>query len=130
YKFFISNFYETGRPKENYKDGLKIPFTFKISEFKNLAYTTTLAGFGVLFSGILILSFILYLIALLFLKSNYKIEFLFLIIGILFYAAILPASWMSRVIPYAYLLPILFLLFFELSSNRNKILKYLNKITF
>lgn len=128
-KFTLSVFYETGKPHPDYLKGVKWPFSVSVNEIKNMAYTTGLAGYGVFFSGILVLTLPILFITLIWLKPKFKTEIILILIGIIGYAAILPASWMARIIPYAYLIPILILLLYTTSDKKTFFTSFLSKTT-
>lgn len=95
---------------------LKPPFTFNLREI--LAYTATeqrLAGFGPLFSGILILNFILLLNGL---RNFWQNRILYLILLIVTSSVFIhPEAWWARYVPQFWLIPILTLIFLPLSQK-------------
>lgn len=130
-KLGISLFSKTGIPEKTIKSGLKIPYTFNISEVKKLSSPTiVLGGFGIFFSAIFINSIII-LIACLFLKIKTKTASIILLIlaSFVFYSLIFPEPWLARILPQFYLIPILILLYYESSYTKIIWLSYLKHIT-
>lgn len=117
-KFFISNFSKTyndlGINITDYK--LKIPFTISLEELKYfIGPDIRLGGFGVLFSGILLLSIILLIYSIFKQKSNIlkNIKYLIPIFASLILIIILEDTWWARYLPQFYLLPIISLIIFN-----------------
>ena len=131
YKLFISLFSKTGTPDKNITSGLKIPYTFSLDEIKKLGNTTiVLGGFGVFFSGILINSTLIFIASLFYkLDQKNKFEILFFIIGLILYIIIFPEPWLARILPQIYILPILFLIFYEFSDRKIHLISILKNIT-
>jgi len=129
-KFLISMFskgenvtysYET----EGTKPTLKIPFTFSKEELNNYTIPDIrIGGFGVLFSGIFILSCIGYVYMLIKWIKNKEYNTLIpsvIIMGIIgILILIIDGSWWARYTPYLYLLPIMVLAYF-LNDKEDKI---------
>lgn len=125
-RFIISNLSITysanngGNPQ--YK--IKIPFTFDSSELENFRlYDTRVAGYGVMFGGILIISFISGIYVLIIFMKNRKNNFPFLLSigGTILIIFLMKESWWARYLPQLYVLPILVIIML-------KTFKY-NKIT-
>lgn len=102
----LDNFlYSSGRTAS-----LKIPFSIHSSELKNLIYTDSrISGFGILFSGILIISLVLFV---LFFKSKriyLKSKFLFgyALFTSAFFCIVITESWWARYSPYIYFIVLL-----------------------
>ncbi len=91
---------------------LKIPFTFTLDEAMAMGVPDVrMGGFGVLFSGILLVSIALGLIALFKAKSAASVIpaiAVFILLAIFF-----PESWWARYSPYVYYIPCLLLLAFS-----------------
>ena len=121
-KFFRSllartdNVMNTGK-----KVQLKIPFTINKTDIANAPkIDTRIAGFGPLYSGIILLSaFLLIIYALQSREKRYIIYASYLIAIILFSALINPESWWARYIPQVWYIPIIILVILE-SFNKNK----------
>ena len=103
------------------------PFYFTIEDlYYTGGYDTKIAGFGVFFSGILLLCLIL------FPYLYYKIEkkkciLALILLLILFFALLmLPSGWWARYNPYFYLFPIVILLLSEL-THLPKFLKWIRR---
>lgn len=108
---------------------IKIPFTFKAEELNEFKYTDIrIGGYGVFFSGILIVSFItgLYLLYKYIKNKKEIIIYLLPIIGTLFLIIILKESWWARYLPQLYLLPIIVVLMLIKLNEK----KYKNLIMF
>jgi len=108
---------------------LKIPFTVNKDDIVNsYAIDTRIAGFGGLFSGLIVLS-VLFIIVLLTRYSaqwKYKKNWLYIVGLIIVSVIIMPESWWARYVPQFWYLPILVLLISELYiDNKFKILKIL-----
>lgn len=97
---------------------LKIPFSVSKSEMF-LNYDTRLGGFGLLFSGIIIIT-LLILIHTLLLKNNksQKKVFIFILLGIFCTILINPASWWARLSGQIWLVPVTIITFGLLSKNK------------
>lgn len=128
-KFFMSLFSHTDNvmPDNNRKVQLKIPFTVNKTDIINASkIDSRIAGFGPLFSGILILS--LFLLIILLIKRDFNWTLLrlpgYFIIVIVFSICIMPESWWARYIPQFWFVPITILLCIELyGNNKLKIFK-------
>lgn len=127
YKVGVSLFSRVTNSSKNYSVSItkKIPLTVYKSEFPYLAACDTrISGFGVMFSGIIILSVIICTICLIRLAIK-KSKYFYLLLAPLGITVLLMTliseSWWARYTPYLYLFPIiaLVLLLFE-----NKYLKY------
>lgn len=93
---------------------LKIPFTVSSDElYASGAPDVRVSGFGVLFSGILVLSIILAILTLFF-RKNKNSAALPAIIAFIIMAFIVPESWWARYSPYIYYIPCLLLLRFAI----------------
>ena len=110
--FLVSNFsytYNAGNYGEaQYK--IKVPFTFTLSELNEFRFSDVrVAGYGVLFGGILIVTFIIGVYSLIIAIKNKEnvIELLIPIFATLFIIVILKESWWARYIPQLYLMPFL-----------------------
>jgi len=129
-KFFIATFSEThnSMEKEEKSYNLKIPFTFKIEELKYfIGPDIRLGGFGVLFSGILIISIPLSIYALIKIKKeNEQIStYIIPLFTTVFLIIILKESWWARYLPQIYiitLLPILSLKNTNIEEKRKNII--------
>lgn len=95
---------------------LKIPFTFNKDEFF-INFDTRLGGFGFLFSGILFVAFILFLIILYKKDISYRKQLYFLLLAILVSVLINPASWWSRLSAQIWLVPIVIMIIGLLFKN-------------
>lgn len=128
-KMFISNFSETDNISEaaGRNPKLKIPFTFNKNELNNLSLVDArIGGYGVWFSGALIVSFFVLLYGLLNdIKSKNLNRF------ILIYIPLIPTAililfmsdvWWARYFPQLYLLPMIALI--VLFINKSKTLSY------
>ncbi|MCI8331059.1 MAG: hypothetical protein HFE04_03035 [Bacilli bacterium] len=115
-RFLIANFSETHNSMElDYKYKIKIPFTFKIEELKYyIGPDVRIGGFGVLFSGILIISILIILKEIKKQKQKTTI-YLMPIIGTIILITILKDAWWARYIPQLYIIPIIALIL-----NKNK----------
>jgi hypothetical protein len=131
-KLFISLFAETGGSsvKDNIAPSLKFPFQFsKVEIYKLSKVGNRTGGFGIIFSGILILSLLVF--ALTILNSNYNnsrryfYQILFLLIfSILF----MSESWWARYAPQLYFIPLIILLYAEFYNQKN--IKHLKNLTY
>jgi len=120
-KLFISIFSHTGNttPVNGQIVSLKIPLTLNKSDISNAPKVDTrIAGFGPLFSGILILSFILLIIVAA--SPNKLPQFkpiLYLLVIVVIAVCIIPESWWARYIPQLWFIPVIILLASELSEE-------------
>ncbi|SEB09777.1 hypothetical protein [Pedobacter hartonius] len=129
-RFVLSLFSRTDNlyPKSPYPIELKLPFTFnKIDLAHAPMVDARLAGFGPMFSGILLLSLVILVVIY---RNARKEQFfknmIWMVVLIVVSVIVMPESWWSRYIPQFWLLPAGLLLSAEvLFSNRNKILKRL-----
>lgn len=128
-KLFISIFSHTGNitPVNGQIVSLKIPLTLNKNDISNAPKVDTrIAGFGPLFSGILILSCILLVFVAV--NPNKPPQFkliLYLLAVIVIAICIIPESWWARYIPQLWFIPIIILFASELSEKNMwiKILK-------
>ncbi|MCF0068939.1 hypothetical protein LZD49_00560 [Dyadobacter sp. CY261] len=116
-KFFSSLFAHTSNPTltNGGKVELKIPFTFNRADIVNAPKVDPrIGGLGPLFSGILLVSFILLFIYIG--KRGLDRNALFVLywgVCLMLSAILLPESWWARYIPQLWLLPSLILLLYE-----------------
>lgn len=100
---------------------LKIPFTFYHKEFATYAVDTTISGFGVFFSGVFIISFVLFILNF----RNPKRELIITSIVCILLIVSVDVSWLARYTPYVYLFAIINILsclnskinFYKILSN-------------
>lgn len=102
---------------------LKKPFTYDINELNQISYDTRIGGYGVYFSGILIISLLIILVSIinLLLKRKYK-KILYISIPLIIIVLLLfflSDGWWARYAPYLYLIVIIAVIL--LASSRNKI---------
>ncbi len=123
-KFFLSNFSKTDNITyfHDKTPKLKFPFTIYKDEFYHLAITDTrIGGYGILFSGILILSLIVISVGLYKIyKRNKELFWMFFIplISTLIIIIILEESWWARYLPQLYWVPIIaIIILIKFSSN-------------
>ena len=118
YKLFMSTFSKVDNiPAQN--DGsiqLKIPFTIYPSEIKNLhLFDIRQSGFGIFWSGILLISLILAFFIKI--KDKKTKQQYCLIMGILLSSVLLNTeNWWARYVPQFYAVPIFILLFYYISN--------------
>lgn len=135
-KFILANFSETnniGYFQED-KVTLKIPFTISKKELNYLGFCDLrIGGFGVLFGGILIVSFIVILIGMyfMFFKDKnifYKILILLTLLG--FLIMVLEEAWWARYLPQLYILPLIaiYLLYYFRNKGNNLCSIFLSSI--
>lgn len=130
-KFFTSLFAHTDNlMNDNERDvELKIPFTFnKIDIVSAPKIDARVAGFGPMFSGILLLSVVLFIVSFFFPGDTRVLRgFSYFIFVIAFSVFIMPDSWWARYVPQLWFLPVGILLGFELYSRTGKagILKFM-----
>ena len=118
-RLFISLFSDTTNANQVLlSKNLKIPFSTSIDQLF-INYDTRLGGFGFLFSGIIMITLLIFLYSL-FVKSKSmnKRIFGFIIFGILCTILINPASWWSRLSAQIWLLPIVIIVFGLLAKNK------------
>lgn len=131
-RFIIANFSYAynGLSYGNPAYKLKIPLSFKVSEIENFkGYDTRVAGYGVLFGGILVITFCLGIFILFKIKSQ-KIEYmpyLIIIIASLFVIVLMKESWWARYFPQFAIIPLVVVVV-ALSFENIKYLKYLSNI--
>ena len=108
-----------------FSEDFQLPFEINKQEmYRNyLSYDTRLGGFGFLFSGIIVFSFLIF-VSLLFAKESkaYKVAFLFIFLSVLASILINPASWWPRLSPQIWLLTFVLIIFGLLSKNIASIL--------
>ncbi len=117
-------------PGSDRKAALKMPFTFQKSEISNAAKVDTrVAGFGPLFSGILLLSFAL-LVMILLNKQGVKPDknAYYILAVIVISVIVMPESWWARYIPQLWYFPVIILLLAELNNPLKY--KYLNGLIY
>ena len=123
-KFIYANFSKsqnlTALQQEN--PTLKIPFTFTEDElYQLLIPDLRIGGFGVLFGGILLISFVIIAIGLYFLYFKNKKLFaqIGIIIGtIILLILILDESWWARYMPQLYIIPIIAVIILYIFKER------------
>jgi len=114
---FISLFSKTSNDIKN-EPKLKIPFSVHSSEFEPLSNADTrIAGFGVFFSGIFILS-LLFFIALLIKKKKIPLELSAALIYLFALMLFFPESWWARYASFIYYLPIFMLILSFMHCNK------------
>ncbi len=137
-RFFTSFFAHTDNMMNDHdRDAkIKIPFTLnKVDILSAGKVDTRVAGFGPLFSGIFILSLLLFIVFLWRFKNLYTKKSLFYILLVLLFSIlIMPDSWWARYVPQLWFIPVIFLLSIELyhkhSTKFFKITKYLVYLAF
>jgi len=133
-KFVLANFSESNNITYQVDDDvtLKIPFTIKKNEFSALSTCDLrIGGFGVLFSGIFIISVIIILVGMYFMyfsskKTFFKISIILLLLTSL--VIILEEAWWARYLPQLYILPfiaIYFLYYFDKKKISNILIVFL-----
>jgi hypothetical protein len=96
----------------------KIPFVVRLSEIKALqGEGIRLGGFGVLWSGILLISLIFVIVGAYVQKRNERWYMLALLLTVIISVAINPESWWSRFVPQLWLLPIIVCTFLIFSGK-------------
>lgn len=124
----VSLFSKTNNDFRNatFPDILKLPFTFSKDELF-INFDTRLGGFGFLFSGVLVLTFLLTLY--LFLKKNTLNKKILVLVLFAFLVSVIinPASWWSRLSAQIWLIPIVFIIFGLILKNKKSIV--LSEIT-
>lgn len=109
------------------KPQLKRPFTYDAWEIKQISYDTRIGGYGVLFSGIFIVSLLIIIIFSIFLIKKKKYNDLFSILIPIFIIILLMIflsdGWWARYAPYTYLIVLLAVIL--LGSFKNKGLRIL-----
>ncbi len=136
YKFFHSHFSHTDDLKPGFEavPQLKIPFTFNKTDIINARKTDIrVAGFGPFFSGVLVISLILF--GMLFRtgrRHSFFKPFVYLLSAIAFSVAFMPESWWARYVPQLWVaagLPLLALEVIrpkELSFMKNLVIIFLS----
>ncbi len=131
--FLLSTFSKVDnfRLLDNKKHQLKLPFMTYSSEIRNLdMYDTRICGFGIFWSGILIVAFLLALFI------NYKKQKIYLIIFfiLLFNILFQPYPWWARYIPQLWAFPVFVALYFlseqDSSSTQRIITSFMLAIMF
>lgn len=124
YKFAKSVLSKTSNINQinNSNPELKVPFSVDEAELQSLYHPDIrVAGFGVLFSGILIISSIILFVYLIFMfikKSKYLILILIPLIIICLLILFISESWWARYIPYLYLVPLIALFLTSLRKSK------------
>jgi hypothetical protein len=134
-KFFASLFAHTDNvmPDNGRKVQLKIPFTINKTDIVNASkIDTRIAGFGPLFSGLILISGIALIILLVNAGDRENIKnSLYFIAVIIASVCIIPESWWARYIPQLWYVPIIILLNTELyRANKLKALKFISYAAF
>ncbi|THU40349.1 hypothetical protein FAM09_10805 [Niastella caeni] len=132
-KFFIANFSRSGNVHGALvapEPELKIPFFLSLKEFTVFKSGSVLyGGFGPLFGGILIVSFLLILYILTLPVKN-KREFLLLCLFLLVTIFLNPECWLARYVPQLWYLPVLLMIFIKWSGYLSKMLTSVNNFVF
>ena len=121
YKLFYGTFSKSNNLRDNDDTILKIPFTIYQDEIKpSLSVDLRIGGFGVFFSGLLIIS----IFVLVYYYKIYKDDnFILYTLGItILLLLVMEESWWARYTPHFYLF-ILFSLYILLKNSKNKIFK-------
>jgi hypothetical protein len=124
-KFFIANFSKTDNILYVHDKApeLKIPFTIDENELYHLtSYDIRIGGYGVLFSGVLIISLIIIIYGLFKIyKINQALFWLLLLplMTTLFLILILEENWWARYFPQLYWLPILAIIILIIMPSKN-----------
>lgn len=103
----------------------KFPFTFEWSEIVNIAHILDIrrSGFGIFFSGLAIISCVVYIFMLYRLYKNNRESFypLAIIAGIsIFIVGVMDASWWARYVPFVYLMVVIAVLWSVLFAQKYK----------
>jgi hypothetical protein len=127
-KLFLSTFSasSSGKQKSNGYVDLKFPFIIKREEAGTFTTTDTrLAGFGPLFSGLVVLVLGTIVVSL---KSKNPHRSTLIVGNIILFATVLvnPECWWARYVPQLWLLPILFMIYAQFCQG--KIVKCLGNI--
>jgi hypothetical protein len=120
-KFFMSTFSRTDNSvkRDDQKIEYKIPFTFSVQELKTLqSEGVRLGGFGVLWSGILCVSVLLFGWLMFGLQSRERIFLIAITVAILGAVFINPVSWWARLVPQLWLFPVVVLVFMMLCIDK------------
>lgn len=111
---------------------LKVPFAVQYDELLEYGEDTRIGGYGVLFSGIFIVSLIVLIVALIIAIKNKKIKEILKygipIITTILIMFIISDSWWARYSPQLFMLPLIAM--FILLNNKKKIIKALGLILF
>ncbi|MET1056688.1 MAG: hypothetical protein ABWY16_15370 [Pedobacter sp.] len=118
-KFFVSLFGHSDNPmaSNGRQIALKLPFTINKNDIVNsYAIDTRIAGFGAMFSGIILLSIALIIILLVRHPERwkYKKNWLYILGLVIVSVVIMPESWWARYVPQFWYFPIIVLLISEL----------------
>lgn len=115
---------------------LKFPFTVKTHELTAFRYVTLdmrISGFGVFFSGILIISLIIIVCAMWKLwkeREMFWLSYFGMNIGVILLLSFgISESWWARYSPYMYM-PVIFALIFLLESKENSVIKKISAFMF
>jgi hypothetical protein len=123
-KFFIATFSKVNNLQSNKTYQLKIPFTFTLEEVKDsMAVDTRISGFGIFFSGLLLISIIVlgkYLIK----EKKGRKEILLILGTTIFIIVAISESWWARYNPSTYLI-LISALYVLLKYNKRKYLNYI-----
>ncbi len=134
-KLFLSLFSETdniwaGVDKDT---RLKIPFSVSENEIRAIGIDTRVAGFGPLFSGMLLVSIVIIMISLIILfKKHYGKLFKYtsLLLATIFSIILMPDSWWARYAPQTYYIVIIAAACLMFIGFKKKIFNYLFSIMF
>jgi hypothetical protein len=119
-RFFLSTFSRCDNVSEGSAAQLhyKIPFTFTVQELKVLqSEGIRLGGFGVLWSGIFLLSIIGAIVAITSKKNKHRKYLIVILFAIVGSVAINPVSWWARFVPQLWLFPIVVLVILMIQQN-------------
>ena len=122
-KWFYGTFSKANNLRENDNTTLKIPFTVYKSELKPaMSNDLRISGWGILFSGLFILSIIVLITK----YKNYKKEtYILYSLGITcLLVVVMSESWWARYNPYFYLF-VIFGMYIMLKYNKNRIINAL-----
>lgn len=120
---FYSIFSRSGyvSKNNNLEPQLKIPFIFDKKELRSITYDTRIGGYGVLFSGLFIISIILIILFTIFAylkKEKNTVLYLIPLIVTLLLMFFLADGWWARYSPQLYLFILISVLLFGLNSNK------------
>lgn len=113
-KFLMSTFSSTDNPPKTTNQIIpyKIPFTFSMTELKAfMSEAVRLGGFGVLWSGILCITTLIFSWLLFQLEKRQRVLLIALSVGILGSVLINPVAWWARFVPQLWLFPVTIVLF-------------------
>lgn len=121
-RLILTNFASIGNRDDSQ---IKIPFTFSFNELQKLRNGAPRVGsFGVLWGGILLTSFFIYMISIYRLREKFKLSIYELYILVIFFLLLLnKGGWWLRYTPYFWLVPLFFLLSIKRYRNINLYLK-------